>query len=56
MAWRGASASTWLRAEGGLVSLHVGVVRAILGEQTGREGVHGGMAERSCPSGDEGNC
>ena len=43
-------------AEGALVSLHVGVVEAILGEQAGREGVHGGMAGRSGPSGDEGCC
>ena len=34
-------------AEGGLVCLHVGVVGAILGEQAGREGVHGGMAEHT---------
>ena len=43
-------------AEEGLVSLHVGVVGAILGEQAGREGVHGGIAERSGPSGDGGCC
>ena len=43
-------------AEGGLVTLHVSVVGAILGEQAGREGVHGGMAERSGPSGNEGCC
>ena len=36
MAWGGASA--------GLVSLHIGVGGAILGEQAGRKGVHGGMA------------
>ena len=39
-------------AEGG----HVGVVGAILGEQAGREGVHGGMAEQSGPWGGEGCC
>ena len=43
-------------AEGGLVSLHVGVVGAILGELPDREGVHGGMAEQSGPSGYEGCC
>ena len=30
-------------AEGGRVSLHIGVGGAILGEQAGRKGVHGGM-------------
>ena len=43
-------------AKGGLVSLHVRVVGAILGEQAGCEGVHGGMAEPSGPSRDEGCC
>ena len=43
-------------AEGGLVSLHVGMVGAIVSEQAGREGVHGGMAEPNGSSGDEGCC
>ena len=32
-----------------LISLHVGVAGAILSEQAGREGVHGGVAEQSGP-------
>ena len=43
-----------LLAEGGLVTLHVRVVGAILSEQAGREGVHGGMraaARDVCKSG-----
>ena len=43
-----------LLAEGGLVILHVRVVGAILSEQAGREGVHGGMraaARDVCRSG-----
>ena len=43
-------------AEEGLVSLHVGMVGAILGEQAGREGLHGGMTEQRGPSGDECCC
>ena len=39
-------------AEGGLVSLHVCAVGAILSEKAGRERMHGGMVEQSEPSGD----
>ena len=39
-------------AQGGLVSLHVSVVGAILSEKASRERMHGGMVEQSGPSGD----
>ena len=41
-------------AEGGFVSLHIGMVGAILGQQAGRECLHGSMTGQSGPAGDEG--
>ena len=43
-----------LAEEGGFVSLHIGLVGAILGQQAGRECLHGSMTEQSGPAGDEG--
>ena len=41
-------------AEGGFVALHIGLVGTILGQQAGRECLHGSMTEQSGPAGDEG--